>query len=90
MSSKRKIALIDEVFSDMGNTPPKIEAAKAEAQAEEPKAKETGDYFRVTVVLPKDMVESLGRLALERKLSGKSGKVSGIVREAVQQYLDKL
>ena len=50
---------------------------------------ERGDFLKVTITLPPDMLADLKRLGIERKLQGlKDTDTSSLIREAVTKLLE--
>lgn len=48
-----------------------------------------GDYLKVTITLPPEMISSLKQLGIERKLSGdKDFDVSSLIRESLENFLN--
>ena len=50
---------------------------------------ERGDFLKVTITLPPDMLANLKRLGIERKLQGmRDTDVSSLIREALTNFLE--
>jgi len=82
MSAKKVNDVIGAAFADLGveDNSPKKEVSTKKAE---------GDYMRVTSSLPLDIVEKINLLAVRRKMAGVGGGISGIVKDALIEYLDK-
>ena len=51
---------------------------------------ERGDFLKVTITLPPDMLADLNRLGIERKLDGmRDTDVSSLIREALTTFLEQ-
>lgn len=77
-------------LAEAGLMPQKVEATSEEVAQPTPK-KEGGkaDYVRATITLPPAMYEALMAEKMRRKLGGKGGDLSSLVREALTAYLSK-
>lgn len=63
--------------------------AKEDSNSGNPIRGERGDFLKVTITLPPDMLANLKRLGIERKLKGmKDTDVSSLIREALTNFLE--
>jgi hypothetical protein len=91
MSPKRTKARLQQLATDLQTATPAPEApAAASARAPNPARGQRGDFQKVTITLPIDMLRDLRLLGLARRAQGaKSTGVSELVREAVHDLLER-
>jgi hypothetical protein len=94
MSPKRTKARLQQLATDLQTATPAPEApAAASARAPRPPNPargQRGDFQKVTITLPIDMLRDLRLLGLARRAQGaKSTGVSELVREAVHDLLER-
>ena len=95
MSPKRTKARLQQLATDLQTAAPAPEAAAPPAGARAPRLPnpargERGDFQKVTITLPIDMLRDLRLLGLARRAAGaKSTGVSELVREAVHDLLER-
>jgi hypothetical protein len=97
MSPKRTKARLQQLATDLQTAAPAPEApappAAASARAPQPPNPargQRGDFQKVTITLPMDMLRDLRLLGLARRAEGaKSTGVSELVREAVHDLLER-
>ena len=80
-------ARLHALAADLRPAAPAPEAARREPN---PARGQRGDFQKVTITLPLDMLRELRLLGLARRAQGaKSTGISELVREAVQDLLEK-
>ena len=95
MSPKRTKARLQQLATDLQTAAPAPEAPAAASSARAPRPPnpargERGDFQKVTITLPIDMLRDLRLLGLARRAEGaKSTGVSELVREAVHDLLER-
>jgi hypothetical protein len=95
MSPKRTKARLQQLATDLQTAAPAPDAPAAASSARAPRPPnpargERGDFQKVTITLPIDMLRDLRLLGLARRAEGaKSTGVSELVREAVHDLLER-
>lgn len=82
-------ARLHQLAADLNHA---VSEAPAESTRRDPNPArgQRGDFHKVTITLPIDMLRELCLLGLERRAEGaRSTGVSELVREAVQEFLEK-
>ena len=99
MSKKAKLSQLHKELTEK----PKAVVAKTVnvTETKKPKPKKTatganpirgerGDFLKVTITLPPEMLADLKRLGIERKLDGmRDTDVSSLIREALKTFLEQ-
>lgn len=95
MSKKAKLSELHRELSEPAKDERKLDA---KLETKRPKTDssvnpirgERGDFLKVTITLPPDLLADLKRLGIERKLKGmKDTDVSSLIRESLRELIHK-
>lgn len=93
MSKKAKLSQLHKELLETPKTKTKVETKKPKlkktATGANPARGERGDFLKVTITLPPDLLANLKRLGIERKLKRmRDTDVSSLIREALKTFLE--
>ncbi|MGA8164592.1 MAG: hypothetical protein WB791_06150 [Waddliaceae bacterium] len=89
MRKKSKLSELNKALAaaDKPVAKPKAQSKSVEAN---PTRGERGDFLKVTITLSPEMLVSLKKVGMERKIQGmKDTDVSSLIREAVSVFLNQ-
>lgn len=88
MSKKAKLSQLNKALQEEKKEPEKAKK-KTTPKGGNPARGERGDFLKVTITLPPEMLGNLKRLGIDRKMRGeKDTDVSSLIREALSQFLE--